>query len=301
MNRAASIKGKLENLARKENKLFASLLTYYLIERFLYRLSISDYARKFVLKGGVLLYALLENNARTTRDIDLLVKGIDNSQAEIARIFAILCDMDCDDGIRYDKSSIKVETIKEGADYEGVRIKFLGYLDKAHITMQFDLGFGDVVVPEPTVMNYPVLLDMEHPQILTYSLESVIAEKFEAIIYLAETNSRMKDFYDIYIICRTYDFNGIVLTDAISQAFRHRGTHLNDRPSVFSDDFPHLPNKQTQWKAFQNRVQPQLLLDFAEVNKMIGTFLLPIYECILKQEQFTGKWNHSESGWKFEN
>jgi len=298
MSKADSIKAKIRNIAVKENKPFDYLIMNYFIERLLYRVSVSKYVDNFVLKGGLLIYILLNNDARATRDVDFLARQINNTPDELQKAFSEICDINCDDAVNFDKSSITLERIKENADYQGVRVKLIGYLDKTKKMLQFDIGFGDVVVPKPVEMEYPSLLEMERPQIKAYSIESVVAEKFEAMIYLAEANSRMKDFYDIYTICRTFDFDGRVLFEAISQTFQRRGTPLTKSPTVFSDDFAELSNKQTQWKAFQKRIQVATDIDFAGAIITIKEFLLPIYDHILQEDEFFGNWNHNKTIWK---
>ena len=281
----------------KENRLYEQLLTYYFIERFLYRLSISVFSSQFILKGGVYIYAKLENKARSTRDVDFLAQGIKNSQSEVVRIFSLLCDMDCDDGLYFDKTSITVERIKASTADEGLRIRLVTYLEKTQSHMQFDIGFGDIIVPMATMMDYPVLLGMHHPRIMAYSMESVIAEKFEAMIFLAEINSRMKDFYDVCVLSQNFDFNGKDLHEAVSQTFQVRGTTLPKIPSVFSEAFPQLDNKKIQWKSFQKRIQITEDFDFKSTIDQVSRFLIPIYKSIQNNRQFSGIWNHNVNEW----
>lgn len=240
-----SIKARLRNLAEKENKPFDYLLMHYFIERLLYRLSISDYADNFILKGGLLLYAMLDNDARATRDIDFLARRIETVPEELTRIFTDICSIDADDAVRFDASTITAQRIKEDADYEGVRIKLTGYLDRSRQMLQFDIGYGDIVVPGPLDVDYPSLLNMERPHLKAYSMESVIAEKFEAMIALAEANSRMKDFYDVYTLSRTYDFEGYTLYEATRQTLERRATPLMRIPIIFTDKFSEDQAKQT--------------------------------------------------------
>ena len=297
MSKVDSIKAKIRNLAIKEGRPFDYLLIYYFIERLLYRLSVSRYADNFILKGGLLLYTVLDNDARFTKDIDFLARRINNSPDEIVAIFSEIAAIPLDDAVRYDAQSITVERIKEDADYQGVRVKLAGYLDKSRHVLQFDIGFGDVIVPQPSEMEYPSLLNMDRAKLKAYSLESVIAEKFEAMIYLAEANSRMKDFYDIYTICRKFEFEGRVLFEAVSQTLEHRATPLNRVPTVFSSEFPEIKDKQTQWKAFRRRIKVATGLEFPEVVNLIKTFLEPIYTCVLEEKEFYGIWNCETGEW----
>lgn len=294
---ADSVKARLRNLAKKEDDAFDNLLRHYFTERLLYRLSISPYADNFILKGGRLLYVILENEARATRDVDFLAWQIENTPEELIRIFIEICAIQSDDAVRFDSSSITAQRIKEDADYEGVRIKLTGYLDNTRQVLQFDIGYGDVVVPKPLELDYPSLLDMEQPRLKAYSTESVIAEKFEAMLSLTETNSRMKDFYDIYILSRTYDFDGLTLYEAIRQTLERRGTVMERLPIVFSPEFLQGERIQPMWRAFQQRIKVTQSVSAEETLAQIRTFLQPIYESILNEDEFIGSWSKDAAIW----
>jgi hypothetical protein len=298
MTNPASIKDRLRNLAVKLNRPFDYILMHYFIERLLYRLSTSPYADNFILKGGLLLYTIFQKDARATRDIDFLGRNIAAVPERVARIFSEIARMPSDDAVLFDEGSISAQSIREGADYEGVRVKLTAYLDKSRHLLQFDVGFGDIVVPDPVEVEYPSLLDMGTPRLRAYPLESVIAEKFQAIVYLGESNSRMKDFYDIYELCGSFDFDGKILCEAIRKTFERRMTALPQTPSVFSDAFLLLPDKNTQWKAFQKRIGISEGKDFQEIIIALKNFLSPIYDCLLARKPFFGKWNGTPKSWK---
>jgi predicted nucleotidyltransferase component of viral defense system len=295
---AHSVKARLKKVADADDRHFNYILMHYLIERLLYRLSVSPYAENFVLKGGLLLYTVLEQRARATRDIDLLAWHIQNLPEEMVRIFRGIALIPGDDAVAYDTETITVEQIKEDADYQGIRIKLTGFLDRSRHILQFDIGFGDIIVPKPVDMTYPSLLDMEPPHLKAYTLESVIAEKFQASVYLAEANSRMKDFYDIYELCNTFDFEGATLHEAVSQTFERRNTDVPEVPTIFKDAFPLLADKQTQWKAFQRRLGVALDKDFPAVMAAIRSFLMPVYAALYRKEPFTGHWDRAVQVWK---
>jgi predicted nucleotidyltransferase component of viral defense system len=297
MRNPDSIKAKLKQLAVQENKPLDYLMMHYFIERLLYRLSISPYTDNFILKGGLLLYIILENDARATKDIDFLARQLGNTPDELVNIFKKICAINFDDAVRFDLDSITADRIKENTEYEGIRLKVTGYLDKSRHVLQFDIGFGDVVVPKPVAMDYPSLLDMDHPKINAYSLESVIAEKFEAMIALAEANSRMKDFYDVYVLSRMFDFEGLVLYEAVSQTLQRRGTPLNLIPTIFSDEFPRLKDKQIQWRAFQKRIKVADGAEFPEVIATIKTFIQPVYETVLHENEWMKSWDCTHLKW----
>ena len=297
MNKADSIKSRLKNLAIAEKKQFDYLLMLYFIERILYRISVSKYRDVFVLKGGLLLYTILDDKARATKDIDLLARELASTLDGLQKIFKEVCSIEADDAVRFDTETIRAERIKEDAAYEGVRIKVTAFLDKSKKTLQFDIGFGDVIVPKAVEMEYPSLLDMDTPKIKAYSIESVIAEKFEAMLYLAEANSRMKDFYDVYVLSKTSCFDGRVLYEAISQTLQRRGTPLSKTPTVFSEEFRGLKDKQTQWNAFMRRIETKIDAGFDDVVLLVKVFLSPIYECILNEEEFFGQWDKNALEW----
>ena len=296
-NNAASIRARLKNIADKECKPFDFILMLYLVERLLFRLSISRYSEQFVLKGGLLLYLIMNEKARATKDIDLLAKEIAGNLDSLKEIFADISAIPSDDAAIYDSESITAERIKEDADYEGVRIKLVAHLGNMRKSLQFDIGFGDVVVPKAETLEYPTLLDMDTPVIMAYSKESVIAEKFEAMLYLAELNSRMKDFYDIYSLSSSFDFDGRVLYEAILQTITRRGTHTPEEPTVFDKVFANNKDKATQWGAFKRRTSVGGDLEFPEVADMIGIFLKPIYECIVAEKEFIGYWDKDARRW----
>ena len=285
------VKAKLKKIADESGKDFNYLLMHYLIERLLYRLSVSAYANNFILKGGLLLYTVLEHKARVTRDIDFLAHKVQNIPDELARIFTEIAALYSDDAVVFDTKTISVERITEDAEYEGLRIKLTGYLDRSRHILQFDIGFGDVIVPRPVPMTYPSLLDMEPPRLKAYTLESVIAEKFQASIYLAEANSRMKDFYDIYELCTSRSFDGATLYRAISETFMNRKTDLPETPAIFSERFPALADKKMQWKAFQSRIRVAESLEFSKIIAVIKEFLAPVYDALYSKSGFSGQWD----------
>jgi predicted nucleotidyltransferase component of viral defense system len=295
---ADSIKARLKTIADMEDKDFNYILIHYFIERLLYRLSVSPYAGNFILKGGLLLYTVLEQRARATRDIDLLAYHIQNLPDEMVRIFREIAMIPSDDAVSFDTETITVERIKEDADYQGIHIKLTGFLDRSHHILQFDIGFGDVIVPKPVDLTYPSLLGLEPAHLKAYTLESVIAEKFQAGVYLAEANNRMKDFYDIYELCSSFDFEGSTLYEAIAQTFERRNTEILEVPTIFKDTFPLLSDKQTQWKAFQRRLGITLDKDFPAVMATIKGFLMPIYGALYRKEPFSGHWDRAIQAWK---
>jgi hypothetical protein len=247
------------------------------MERFLYRLSRSPYANKFVLKGALMLIVWEAPLSRPTMDIDLLGR-IDNSIKTIVEVIREICRQEVEpDGIAFNVATIEAERIAEDADYEGIRVRFRGSLDTARFIIQLDIGFGDIVIPSPESMNYPTLLDLPAPRLRGYSRESTIAEKFEAMVKLGILNSRMKDFFDIWLMLHQFDFEGPILAEAISKTFSTRGTNIQAKPIALARAFGEDPEKTAQWRGFirKNRLKdvPQ---NFAEVITAIAAFLTPI-------------------------
>ena len=274
-NIAASVRQRLLNLARKDQRPFNELLQYYAMERFLYRLSRSSHAGRFILKGALMLLAWRSPVSRSTMDIDLLGRTSNKEADIISQLHDILAAEVPPDGLVFDPDSIEAERITEDADYEGIRIRFRGMLDSARVNMQIDIGFGDIVFPGPEESDLPAMLDLPAPRLLCYSRESAIAEKFEAMVKLRELNSRMKDFYDIWLLSRQFDFEGEKLAEAIRLTFNHRGTTLSDEIVAFTEEF--IEAKESQWKAFIKKLkQDHVPPSFADIVATVNAFLGPI-------------------------
>ena len=224
----------------------------YFLERFLYRLSISKYNKNFILKGGILLYAIIDKDyARKTTDIDLLAQRIDNDATKFNEIIKEICSIETDDPIRFDIDNIVVKNITEfKGDYHGLNVYIPAYLDKTQERINIDIGFGDVVYPDKMKLSFPSLIDSK-PELFAYSIETVIAEKLEAIVKLGMLNSRLKDFYDIYSLSKTYDFDGNILSEAVKETFNNRGTSFN-RVDAFDESFI-SPYRKGQWNSLLNK------------------------------------------------
>lgn len=297
-NIAASVKARLRAVAQREQKAFDEVFLLYLQERLLHRLARSMYQDKFLLKGGLLIYGRKGRLARPTRDIDLLGAGLANDPEALVRVFQELCRMEAEDGVRFDMESVASEGIAEDADYEGVRIKLLGFLEKSYQRLQVDIGFGDVVTPSSIEIDFPTLLNMESPHLRAYSWESVIAEKFEAMVKLSDLNSRMKDFYDVYVLATTQPIDGMVLQQAIDRTFQRRQTPQRPDPAALLPAFGQAGAKQTQWAAFLRRTKigdvPQSL---SEVLDVVQAFLSPIHQASCEGQVFQGTWVPDPPSW----
>jgi len=300
MSKADSIKARLRNLAIKNGKPYEYVLTHYFIERVLYRISVSPYAQHFILKGGLLLQAVFDQQARATRDIDLLAEHLNNQTDDLRRIFREVCSIQADDGITFELNSIEADPITQDADYQGVSISFYAFLDRSKGRVHIDVGFGDVVIPSPNSMSYPSLLDSDEIEIRAYSLESVISEKFHAMVDLAFANSRMKDFFDIAMLATKNNFEGYMLQQAIQATFKSRSSDMPDIPAVFTDAFLHDQDKQIQWQAFIKRTKVEQG-SFIDVLSLIRYFLQPLYVSLRAGNQWDADWDYLSLAWRPKN
>lgn len=246
-----------------------------------------------VLKGALMLVIWEVPDRRVTMDIDMLGKQTSNQEKSVARLIQEILKTEVeDDGLIYDVNSMTVIAIKEDSDYSGVRVIFKALLDSARIPMQIDIGFGDVVHPGAKQESMRTYLSMPAPIIYCYSKESAIAEKFEAIVKLDLFNSRMKDFYDIWLMSRFFDIELKTLSEAIQKTFQKRGTDIVEKPSCFENDF--IDSKQDAWIIFRRKINFDFVPEeFKEVMQAIGKFLLPATRSVVKQKI----WKASNGNW----
>lgn len=294
---AVSVKDRLKNLAKEDGRTMQDELVTYGLERAIYRLSISEYAECFTLKGGIFLYALFDGNfARATMDIDLLAQHISNDAEEMKKVFQDIFSIKCDDALQFDLESLDVINITEFKEYHGVNVSIMGYLDRTRVSVSIDIGFGDVVYPERMRMTFPVLLDMDAPEVYAYSIYSVIAEKFEAFVSLGLANGRYKDFYDIYVLSANYDLNGNELKNAIVETFMHRETTFDDIVA-FEPDFIEDTVRQGRWNAFIKKKKAMMKIEFEEAIEQSKKLLLPIVEAIEQNKKFDYQWDRDKKEW----
>ena len=234
-NVAASVKERLRNIAAQSDKEFQSVVRQYVQERFLFRLSKSVYSNNFILKGALLFVAHDISRNRPTRDIDFLGSAISNEINDVKDAVTEILKIEFEDGITFDAKSVEAENIVEDGDYHGIRIKFYAYMENSKERVQLDIGFGDKMTSGPIEIEFPTLLDFAAPKIKVYSIETAIAEKFEAIVSLQLQSSRMKDFYDVLFFAEHYKFNKDLLHKALLTTFNHRSTNTEDRKIIFSD------------------------------------------------------------------
>ena len=277
-NRADSIRARLLNLAKKERIDFQLIIIRFLHERLLYRISVSDYSQQLILKGGAFIYAVQGIKSRPTIDVDLLGTQISNDIETLCGVFRQICTIESEDEVAFNPKSVVGELITQQDKYNGVRL----YIDATFHTVkqriQIDVGFGDIVIPVAQELEYPILLDeMQIPVIQAYSTETVIAEKFQAMIELSVANSRMKDFYDVYNLLTDNKFDNETLEEAIKITFVNRGTSYTENHALFTAEFGTNPQRKKSWTVFLNKINRDKELEFEDVMRLISEKLMPFW------------------------
>lgn len=298
-NVANSVRNRLLKLSKEKKEDYLLVLTRYTLERILYRLSCSTHRDQFILKGAMLFSLWSDSPHRATRDMDLLGRG-SSDLSYLQQIFAeIIATQVDDDGIVFDHQNIKAVRIKEDQEYEGVRINLIAQIDSARVPIQIDIGFGDAITPQAIETQYPSLLDFPKPLLLSYPQETVIAEKFQAMVALGIGNSRMKDFYDLWLLASKFNYAGEIIAKAINKTFDRRRTQLPaDYPLALTEDFYQDANKLAQWQAFANRTRLETS-DFYQVISLLREFLMPPTLALVKGEIFNLRW-YPEKQWSTE-
>lgn len=298
---AASVRARLYNHAREHRDDFQRVLTRYAIERLLFRLSQTEAAERYVLKGAMLFVTWPEHVFRPTGDLDLLGQGHPDPAA-ITELFTRICGVQVpEDGIIFDPETLKVEAVREADKYQGVQLSVKGVLAKAIAHVQVDIGFGDHVYPPPKRQNFPSLLpDMPAPSIMMYPPETVVAEKFEAMIRFGEANGRIKDFYDIWITTRTFPFELPMLVEAIGGTLRRRETALPvEMPVGLTGAFATIADEKGLWTGFLRRNPPTLEPPtFPELLEELRRFFGPLIAALATPEGARGRWDPDGGAWR---
>ena len=293
-NLSASVRARLANLARDQKEDFQELLSRYGRERLLYRLSVSGHQERFILKGALLFSYWTGAPHRPTRDMDLLSYG-EPEIALLEKVFRELCEIEVEpDGLAFQPESVHGARIKEEEKYEGVRLHMIALLGNARIPMQIDVGFGDRIVPGPEEIDFPTLLDFPSPHPKSYPRETVVAEKFEAMVKLGMLNSRMKDFFDLWTLSREFSFDAQTLSKAIKTTFETRSTPIPTvAPMALTSEFCDDQQKNTQWKAFlRSRALTVTQSLFQKSRPLFAEFLMPVSVAVAKGEALIehGRW-----------
>jgi hypothetical protein len=295
----ASVRARLLNKAKAEQQDFNLVLTRYALERLLYRLSRSRHAERFLLKGALLFDLWFDIPHRSTRDADLLGLGPAELPA-LETVFRELCavTVDPDDGIRFQADTVRAEEIRKDANYGGIRLTLVGLLASARCPVQVDVGFGDAVTPAPELVDYPTMLpELPGPRLRAYPRYTVVAEKLEALVLLGIANSRMKDYFDLWVLARYSDLDGETLRQAIRATFQRRATPIPEGvPFGLTEGFAEDPQKQTQWRAFlrKNALEPVALADVLE--RLRGFLMPPLAAAARVGQLWSSRWSPG-SGW----
>jgi Nucleotidyl transferase AbiEii toxin, Type IV TA system len=296
-DRSASVLARLLNRSRSTGENYNLLLSRFVIERLLFRLSVSPHAGNFVLKGALLFALWYDKPHRPTKDADLLGFGADDADT-LRATFNAVCAIDADDGVRYDTQGMKLAPIREDNLYGGTRLSLLAFVGSARLPVQVDIGFGDAITPAPELVTYPTLLDgMDAPRLRAYPVYTVIAEKFHAMVELGIDNSRMKDFFDLAVIAKTSAVDGGVLLTALRATFARRGTPLPaSTPIALTPEFAAAPAKARQWGAFVSKAQLQAH-DLLGVVALLEAFLAPPTRAAVSDEPFDRTWAPTLRHW----
>ena len=289
---AASVRERLLNVSRKAGDPFDLVLTRYALERLLYRIGVSPFAYRFILKGALLLELWGVGIHRPTRDLDLLGYG-DLSDKQIINLFQEICTTEVKpDGLVFDQDSFSVTDIREDQEYTGKRVLFFAYLAGARIRIQVDVGFGDAVAPPPEEVVYPTILNFPAPKIRAYPMESVISEKTQTVVSLGMQNSRMKDYFDIWVLSRRFSFKGASLVRAINTTFDRRKTAIPQQiPIGLREEFALDEDKNKQWNAFLSRIGlKRQTIVLSEVIKRLQEFLISPLSAAAQNKQFNQFW-----------
>lgn len=279
-NLPASVLARLKNIAKQNHVVYSEILSRYVIERFLKRIETSDYASHFILKGGTLFILWSKGfDYRPTMDADLEFRG-KGSPEVLTDLFQKLTEVDYieEDGVRFDPSSVRAKLIREADDYGGVRVTFFAFIGSVRVPVQFDVGIGDAITPTAQRVTFPSLLDIPAPKIRVYPKETVIAEKIETIVKRGLANSRLKDYYDLWILCNDSELRPEIVRKAIERTFARRKTPI---PTIVPDGLAHNfsenEQKRIQWNAFlrKNRLDVNGL-SFTEIVTAIRQYILPL-------------------------
>ena len=273
-NVGASVRARLQDLSREMGQSFELILTRYALERLLYRLGTSAFSDRFVLKGAMLLTSWFKDPHRATRDLDLLGFG-DPSPDTMVSAFKEILAIDVEDGVDFDLNAVRVDQIREELECGGLRLRTTASISGARIAVTVDVAFGDALEPGAEVIDYPCMLDLPAPRLRAYARETVIAEKFQAMVALGRANSRMKDFYDIWLLSQSFPFDDDRLARAIAATFERRETEIPvDLPDALTPAFAEDEQRQRQWNAFLENLalRPGSL---PEVIEGVAGFIVP--------------------------
>jgi len=285
-----SLLDKLKNKSRNIGKDFQLVLQLFCQEEFLRRLQLSQYSNNLILKGGLFLYSISGFESRPTRDVDFLLKNISNAPEIILSILneIIAIETPCN-FVVYEVKNI--EPIAEHREYNGMRAKVIARIKNTRTPFDVDMGVGDIIIPKPELRSLPTQLEgFDEPKVFVYSLESTIAEKFDAIISRLELSSRMKDYYDIYYLAHTYSFDGRKLQEAVFETLQNRGTLYEANTLTYIQVFSEDKDMLLKWNQYKKDTL-KIDIDFKEIIGAIIKFIGPVFHAIVNENEFFGQWN----------
>lgn len=301
-NMAASVQARLKSLSERSGQPFNDLLLLYTLQGFLRRLAQSSYRDRLILKGGLLLFGMQTDLGRPTRDLDLLGKHTPIDLDGVAALVKEIClqALPEDDGLHYDAESIKTEIITEENEYPGVRARFYGYLDHARSRVVVDVAAGDPIVPGPREFPYPTLLGEQPLTLQAYSVESIVAEKLDALAQRGLLTSRLKDCYDLWLLAQQHAFDGALLQQAIQASFAARGRAFTpELPTILTPIFAEDAQKQQQWAAFlAAKSASSAPASLAEALAPVTALLAPLWQAISTGQSFSGSWDSAAGAWQ---
>ncbi len=297
-NKSKSVLDKLKNQSKDIGLPFQTVLQLFAQEEFLRKLSLSKYNEKFILKGGMFIYTLTNYESRPTKDVDFIVRNLSSELDDMASVIEEICKVETDNDFIY-IAPTKINQIGKDKEYPGARVSLLALVGKVRIPFSIDIGINDVVIPQPTKYAIkPRLSDFTSPEIYTYSLESTVAEKLDAILQRMSATSRMKDFFDIYYLQNTFDFDGSTLCSAIKATLKHRSRKISSDAFVDIRDFANDKHLLRHWSNFEPATEANLPFD-AVIDGMCD-FLEPLYKALLDKSIFKGSWHCENHKWESE-
>lgn len=295
MRSPSSLLAKLKNESIRREIPNQQMIVLFLQEEFSRRLGNSKYVDQLILKGGFLLFSLGAGDTRATMDSDYLMKNLANEKERVESVIQEIIAIDNEGNVTFEL--MDMEIITEQNDYHGFRIKLLGIIGRTRTPIFVDLGVGDIIVPESEFISLETIIDgFEEPEIRAYSMETIIAEKLDAILYLMEASSRMKDFYDLYYLALSKNFNGGILKEAIYTTFKNRG-HLQLIKNIHEiNRFKEIEKTRNMWNRFVEK-EIKVTMEFDHVIDMIIELTLPICEAIENNEEFSKSWSFKKQSY----
>ncbi|MDN6196247.1 MAG: nucleotidyl transferase AbiEii/AbiGii toxin family protein [Lactococcus lactis] len=295
MTSPSSLLAKLKNESIRREIPNQQMIVLFLQEEFSRRLGKSNYVNQLILKGGFLLFSLGAGDTRATMDSDYLMKNLANKKENVKAVIQEIIAIDNDGDITFEW--MDMEIITEQNDYHGFRIKLMGIIGRTRTPIFVDLGVGDIIVPESEFIRLETIIDgFQEPEIRSYSMETIVAEKLDAILYLMEASSRMKDFYDLYYLALSKNFNGAILKEAIYTTFKNRG-HLDLIKNIYEiNRFKKIENTKNMWNRFVEK-EIKVEIEFDQVIDKMIELTLPICEAIENNEEFNQLWSFKKQSY----